>query len=173
MKYLSIVLIILMAGCSQNNADTQKEIASLKADVYLLKSSIEELKSESIVTTEMTKQLSHTGAIFNPTDTTFRTISTKYGILLISIENIQPYANGSKITVSIGNPLSMQFSNCKFKAAWSSIDGGDTLRKSVDRVGDLISGRWNPDTLILDGVTPDKLKSIAIGDVTCNTVNLR
>src|SRR6266542_825054 len=47
-------------------------------------------------------------------------IDTNTGMFLIACDNVQPYADGQKLTFRIGNPNFATFSGFKLKAKWGA-----------------------------------------------------
>jgi hypothetical protein len=84
---------------------------------------------------------------------------------LASCEKIEPYLEGFKITISIGNPYSMRFD--QFSAA---IGYGDTLyaaytrKQSISSLAPLASGAWNTITATINQISAKDVRYIVLLD---------
>jgi hypothetical protein len=126
-----LLLSACVAGC---NAPTQNSAlaasngssnAAIPTEADQL-SKIEERLNKLEADDFSTNISKHDVAFMQPTDSGYSLLDTDFGRLAISIENVQPYASGSQITLQIGNPTSARFSNVKAKIEWGSL-GQDKL----------------------------------------------
>ena len=57
-------------------------------------------------------------AEFDPADEGFQRIDSNVASFAVSIGNLQPYGDGSRLTVKIGNPAAATFSNAKLNVKY-------------------------------------------------------
>jgi len=93
------------------------------------------------------------------------------GVLTVKIKDVQPYANSSKVTLDIGNPLGATITGLKATIQWGSVnEKGDVLEelgsKEVTIDKNIMAGSWNTVQITLDGTEPKKLGFIRVKKVT-------
>jgi len=61
-------------------------------------------------------------ATFDPSEpkSGFDKVESTSGFFLVSLQNVQPYLDGQRVTLHVGNPLSVTYSGFKIKATWST-----------------------------------------------------
>jgi len=127
----------------------------------------------------------------DPTAKGFTVVKADNGHFLVSCENVVPYGDGQKITMSIGNPYNMTFQGITLTARWgprppaippisSGDDSGafhdwsvahrawqDSLRKRrISLTDDLLPGHWNRVTMVL---APAKVEEVGFIGVSIET----
>lgn len=104
-KCYLLLVFCLLAGCGLfSQSDLCAEQASLRADVDRLK--FEVLVLQNTGASEETNRLFERVAYLTPGDPSFSPIAFSLGYITVSLTNVRPYANGSKVTLSVGNILS-------------------------------------------------------------------
>jgi hypothetical protein len=116
-------------------------------------------------------------AEFDPTDEGFHRIDSDVASFAVSIGNLQPYGDGSKLTVKIGNPSAATFSNSKLNVKYGprypDVDDPKFAEKFAEfeskvRTKEIVltknvaGGSWNPNQIILPGIKPDALGYVEI-----------
>jgi hypothetical protein len=116
-------------------------------------------------------------AEFDPADEGFQRIDSNVASFAVSIGNLQPYGDGSKLTVKIGNPAAAAFSNAKLhvkygprypeiedpKFAEKFVEVDSKVRtKEIALTKEIAGASWNPNQIILPGVRPDALGYVEI-----------
>jgi hypothetical protein len=116
-------------------------------------------------------------AEFDPADEGFQRIDSNVASFAVSIGNLQPYGDGSKLTVKIGNPSAATFSNAKlhvkygprypeienpkFAEKFAEVDS-KVRTKEIALIKEIVGASWNPNQIILPGVKPDTLGYVQI-----------
>jgi hypothetical protein len=93
------------------------------------------------------------------------------GFVLIKVNHVDPYLDGLKITLQIGNPLYSDLTNCSLKTSY----GPDTVEneplstwkvnaKSIDSsiANDISAGRWTNEEVIIPAVDPAHCRHLSI-----------
>jgi hypothetical protein len=125
-------------------------------------------------------------ASFKPAEKGFQNIYTDSGVLMVSLEDVKPYANGFKATFHFGNPQSIDFDNVELDLSWGPArpaDGFKTInildcrkqfQKNKQKVGKrLRGGSWNPVDIIIAPATAEQVGTIEIGTISIPTVFMR
>jgi hypothetical protein len=126
-------------------------------------------------------------ATFSPSEKGFSAIHTDYGVFLVSLQNVQQYANGYKVTLNLGNPQNLNFTGVKLGLRWGpempkegfeKVSGGykawqSRFRKSEEKISRTIAGgRWNPVEVILAPASADEIGMIEVTSIETDQVSL-
>jgi|SRR5665213_1831783 len=91
-------------------------------------------------------------------------------ILLVSIEHVEPYLDGYKIVLSIGNPSSAKLSGYDLTSSWSYDEARYRKKRSDTFTGTLEPGTWTKTELILPETSGSELRFVAIGIKATNVM---
>lgn len=127
-------------------------------------------------------------ATFDASDATgFQRINTSSGFFLVSFKNAEPYLDGYKVTLEIGNPLSATYDGLKFNLTWGKKynakdydNAGDGYskwqaglkKKEVSILEKLMPGSWNRVSLVMSPAKSDELSYIKV-KLSSDTLSLR
>lgn len=197
--------LLLAVGCSNagNNSDPSRSLTNLQSAVESLKAETESLKSslqaqkalsvkiQSQVSILQMRQQQWTSASFDPvTEQGFARADTSVATLLVAISDIKSYADGIKISLSVGNTSSATLSNVDGTATFGAsqpdldwikdeqaIQKFNIWRSSLKTRdfsinGNLAPGTWNPVTVTLPGISLSKFGHLEIS-MSAKTVFLR
>ena len=118
-------------------------------------------------------------AYLMPSAEGYSVLRTDVGQLTIALQNVQPYASGSRVTLRIGNLSAAHILGLKATLDWGSIDkkGSPNNQEAKSRdvsLGELLgSGSWTNIEVVLDGVPPNELGFVRVHDVTHRGIRLR
>lgn len=101
------------------------------------------------------------------TEKNYSVVRTELGVLLFSVDNVAPYANGVKLTFKVGNPDNINYSGLKLKFAWGKGAPGDPAwsgleRKELDLPVTLRGGAWNKVEAVLSPAKPDDVGYVTV-----------
>ncbi len=102
-------------------------------------------------------------------------IKTSIGFITVSIEDIKPFAAGSKLVLDFGNPSSAGI-DFKFKIDYGLLDAKSLPDKKFEKTKDvdvptrLKAGHWNKVEIILDELPNNKLGYIRIHDLETKAI---
>ena len=127
-------------------------------------------------------------AVFDAANSTgFSRINTDSGFFLVSLENVEPYLEGFRINLEVGNPLLATYKNLKFQVSWGKkFDSKEAANdpnayqkwlsglhsKKISIPDDLAAGAWNKVQLVLSPAKSDELGYIAV-KLSTDTASLR
>jgi len=113
-------------------------------------------------------------------------VNSSSGFFLVSLQDVEPYLDGVKVWLNIGNPLSATYGGFKIKAKWGPKwnpapvkanpnyykEWKSALReKELSFTDSLESGRWNSVELILSPATPEDFGHLELA-IETDTVSL-
>lgn len=164
----------------------QQELDSEASRISDLEKSIASLKNEfSLYQFELSqKQQRYDTVQLDPSSHAFQRLDTDTSTFLVSVQNVVPYLNGYKLTVSIGNPTTATFSGVEIKIRWGKAYDWNTFsnssyaawNKSIQQkdfpvTDDLTPGSWNSVDLYLLPAGADDLGYLELS-MTAPTTSL-
>ena len=112
----------------------------------------------------------------------YQRLETNNGTFLVSLKDAQPYLNGFRLTLNVGNPMSATYNGFKLTAKWGKAmprDGGNYLdweksirEKEFSFVETLASGAWNRVAVNLAPAAADELGYLEFS-MTTDVISLR
>lgn len=186
-----IVTYVALAGCDQiaNKQDVQQlqsqvqslttrldaaqqQESTLQVTVGQLETRLRDLEFK-----DMVRQWDGT-AYLTPGGEGYSAVKFDLGILTVQISNIVPYANGSKVTLKLGNTLSAEINGLKASVDWGQVDKAGmpmnetSKTKSVTFPQSLKPGAWNSVSVILDDTPPAAVGFLRLHNVAHTGINL-
>ncbi len=158
-----------LASTEAGLAASRKEIDALKEQLALLKQKVD--------WTDMTKDWKNI-AYLTPGDEGYSTVAFDLGTLTVQLTDVKPYANGSKITLRIGNTLSSSIDGLKATIDWGRVnekgtpDNASQKSKDMSFVQSIRGGAWTPLAVVLEGVPPEELGFVRISKVSHTGIQL-
>lgn len=159
--------IVSNSGYSAESIDS--EIQDIKEEVFDLK--------RQLTLTKLEKKFGEI-AYLTPGSTGYSTVNFDLGTLTVSINNVTTYANGARVTLQFGNPLSSTINGLNLKIDYGEVNstGGannDTSRtKELTFTEALISGSWTNVDIVLEGFSPSRLGFVRVHSVSHTGIRL-
>lgn len=175
---LIYLLALTLSACVDNSkvslletqfADLQKRIASLENEV-------EATKQQTSLNNAIKRFESV--AYLTPGSDGYSVVKSDLGVLTISLKNVQPYANGSKVTLNFGNVVYANINGLKAKVEWGAVgkdglpDNENARSREVTFSESLRPGTWTSVSVVLEAVPPNELGFVRVRDVTHTGINL-
>jgi outer membrane murein-binding lipoprotein Lpp len=175
------LLSALVSACGQ---DAQVKV--LEAQVKVLEAQVKELDTKTnaiqsevqkISLNDLIKQIDGI-AYLTPGSDGYSVVKSDLGVLIVSLDNIQPYATGSKVTLRFGNLMAATINGLKAKLEWGSLDkkgmpiNESAKSREVKFNQDLRSGSWSRADVVLEGIPPTELGFVRVHDVGHTGVSL-
>lgn len=193
MKLLWLLLlgatVLVLSGCPaiQDNA---AEVASLRNETTALKGRLDALAIDKDALVERLDQLEKTVqwndfastmdhiAYLTPGSAGYSQVRADIGVLTVDIADIKAYANGTKATLSFGNPLSATINGLKATIEYGKVDtkgapdNKNEKKKEVTFSQSLRAGAWTKVEVVLEGLPPQDLGFVRVRDVTHTGISL-
>jgi len=117
-------------------------------------------------------------AFLKPSDPSFHRISTGMGVLALSVADVSAYANGSRVLLNLGNPMSAVLQGGTARVEWGRVDPsgdptGQVFSQEATFAADLPGGSWGKVELNLADVPPNELGYVRVADVRFKSISLR
>ncbi len=179
--YLGLMPLVLTAcgGGSSVNSDPASTAAfqQLAAKVSNLEGKVRMLEGKLLLASLNGPQES---ALFDPQGQSgYQPIKAPAGVILMSLEKVEPYLDGFIVTMNIGNPSSASYTGLKGTIKWGrtfDLAKGDEhnklLEKEFDVPDQIQSGAWN---LVRLNIAPAKAEDVRriIVEPNFSRLNLR
>ena len=175
-------LSVLMAGCqsASTNQTELAKLAGLQEKVDALQQELATIRQQQKATSSEVFGLkfavkSHDAASFDPISSPgYQLLDLGIGRVMVSIEDIAPYADGARVKLAIGNPNSVTFDGAEGTVSYGT--SSDVLSKGIDfetwEKGQktipislpepIMPARWNIATITLPGVKIEELGRLEI-----------
>jgi hypothetical protein len=162
-------------------AELEKKVSDLQQTQEGFKFDIEFLKNRAESLTALDQQSQPHSATFSPSEKGLQIIHYDSGYLLVSLQDVKPYANGYKATFHFGNPLQVTLAGADVELKWGPkrqkdmkiTDWAARFRSAKQSLTqNLLPGSWNPVEVILVPASPDDVGQIEITTITTKTVRL-
>ncbi len=175
MRIVAITLILLgtfSSACSDSNRilALQKRVDDLESQVKTLKSSVETIEIEQ----KLDKFLRDTESVayLTPGSEGYSIIETDLGRVTLMLVNVEPYANGTRVTLRFGNLMSATINGAKATLEWGSVDEKGSPKNESARsreikfVESLRAGAWTNVQVVLEGVPPSAFGFVRVKEMT-------
>ena len=165
-----------MKEVDSSRVNTEKKLDEAKAEITDLSNKIHEIYSD--IRIEKLWSESESAAYLTPGSEGFTRVRFGLGVMTVSIENVTPYANATKVTLRFGNVLSAMITGLSAKVEYGPVDGYGAARETetktnVVRFSESLSrGAWTELDVVLDGIRSDQLGFVRLSDVTFQGVRL-
>jgi hypothetical protein len=188
-----VVSSLVMSACSkspnpkENYENTLlEEVASLRREVDSLALSVanSELSFSELrdlkgrVDQYDYQQAAQYMVTFTPSSEGYSIIKTDVGNLTVDLRGISQYANGVRINLRIGNPLSGSLNGVKFQVSYGEVDErglpkrSGTKTKEVSLEKSLRAGGFNDLRIVLENISPKKLGFVSVGNIQSSGITL-
>lgn len=117
-------------------------------------------------------------AFLRPGDEGYSVVRFDLGVLTAALVDITPYANGTKVQLQFGNPLSSKINGLKAKVEYGHTneagvaDNANAKSKEVAFNEALRPGAWTTVSVVLDGVKPFELGFVRIKEIAHTGISL-
>ena len=178
-KYVFLLIfVVISVGCSnlsQNDALLRK-IDEVQNQLIEIDTEVTKLKLDQMM--EDTVKEANEIAFLRPGTDGYSIVHFDLGVLTVSFEDVSAFANGSKVTIIFGNPLSATIRGLNAEIEYGKInedgspDNENMKRKSVSFVESMSSGSWTNVSTVLEGIPPTELGFIRIKNISHKGIRL-
>lgn len=110
--------------------------------------------------------------------TNFSPIVTEIGTITVHVADVEAFANGSKVTLVFGNPLSATITNVKFNVDYGTLDKDGVIKDGTEKTKEvslpqpLNAASWNNVEVILESLPVNELGYIRVHDLNVSSISL-
>jgi len=176
-------VLVFGSGCSRDETETHAKDEIAKLTLKLLDLEIKVRLIETQASLYETAWFDTTGG------KGYQRVDANMGYFLVGLEKVEPYLDGQKITLSIGNPGNVTFHGFKIRASWSgrmpaanlspeekskvweAFRSNKEREKEIALVDSLRPGTWNRVQFIISPKKAEEFGMLGIG-ITTNEVSL-
>lgn len=173
----SVAFALLLAGCGQGpTVESEAKLTEAIEKIEALRGQVEVLEIK-VKTQEMFRLLENV-AYLTPGDEGYSVVRSDMGSMTIALVDIKPYANGSKVTLKLGNPTSATINGLNAKLEWGAVDdkgmpaNESAKSRSVKFNETLNAGAWTNAAVVLDGVLPTDLGFVRVSELGHSGIRL-
>ena len=191
-KYFWLFLTsFTLLGCNENLPSSK--LQDLDAKINELSKNLEQTQSQLNQTQSQLEKLSLNVSQISTNDlfrsfariaflkigtTEFSPIVTEIGTITVNIADVEAFANGSKVALVFGNPLSATIANVKFNVDYGTLNTDGTVKKGSEKTKEvslpqpLNAASWNKVEVILEGLPVNELGYIRVHDLNVSSISL-
>lgn len=165
MRGIVLAAALVLAGCKPAPADE-----GTKADLALLRSKVDFLEGRL---TRLEHRLPEDYATMKPGDKNWQWVDSGHLTYRIGINKVVPEGNGSKVTLTLLNAMSVNLRDCSISITWGETDKSGYLvdatkhsaKMEID--GNLPAGDFAFPSFTLPDIPPAKLGLVTAQDLDC------
>jgi len=189
-----ILTCLLTVGCSTHQSKGQPSASDnsgvQKTDIQALRDQVNGLQKQLVLLRERVSR--YDSISLDPTEKGYGRIDTSSGFFLILVGNAEPYLDGYRLHLRIGNPTSARYNGFKLTLTWQKPvpkqkDGesdqefskrwdewlkAEPREKEFSFTEVLYPSSWNPVSLVVSPATPEELKELQISSMDTSQVAL-
>ena len=187
MRSILVVLMSLffLSACQDDKkiSELESKVAASEVKISKIQEQIDSLKTSNEILEKSININEFIGnmdklAYLTPGQTGYSTIKFDLGVLTVSLEDIKPYANGSKITLNFGNTLSSSINGLKGTFEWGKVDEKGSPINNLAKTKDItfsetfIGGSWTKVSIVLDGIPPTEFGFLRLKNFSHSGIKL-
>lgn len=171
-----IVLAGLLQGCNGASSISPVEVATLRRELDQTKEELQKLRQDFEMT-DLDYKFEKV-ALLKPGAPGYSLIKGNFGMAAASLEDVKPFANGSKVTLEIGNLTSATIEGFGAQMDWGATDEkGTPINKSgqtkrIDFTQPIRAGSWARADFVVEKVAPRELGFIRLRDASHRGIKL-
>ncbi|WP_374990364.1 DUF3251 domain-containing protein [Sphingosinicella sp. LHD-64] len=147
--------------------DLNSDVAILRREVAELRGQVSRLESESYRSAQLT-----------PGSSGFVDIGSTIGTLTVSLQDVRPYANGSRVRLRSGNPTRATINRGELRITYGKTDQsgaptGEPRTMTLALTDELEEGGWTAINVNLEGVPPSDLGYLRLTEIIATSISLR
>jgi hypothetical protein len=169
-----LVVSAILLGCGQKEPLTG-EIDDIKADIRSLERELKKANAsiEMLGAVDLFSTAPENYATLTPGSDGFATVASNVGAMFVLMDNVRPYANGSKVRLRFGNLTSVAISSMTAFVGWGEMgkDGYPEEAKSKEvTVQNIRPGTMVAHEVTLDGLPSDTLGYVKVGRISVKSL---
>lgn len=174
-RSLSVLLaLVASAGCG-TSGEHERRIVALEAKLDSLADSVRMLLFTQRI--QALTENADRSAYLTPGAEGYSVVTSDLGPLTVKLEDVQGYANGSRITLRVGNLTGATIDGAKADIEWGPTDQRGfaqepTGSKQVRFSESLLPSSWTRVRVVLEGTSPADLGFVRIKDMTHEAIRL-
>jgi len=172
---LFVSVPFLLSG-QQRPLATPDSVAALQKQVTDLKKQVQSLDQALTFFAQMYREKLDTAlaesVALEPGSQKFKVVTTQSGRFFIRLDQVEPFSDGYRVTLAVGNPYGIAFTDTKVTLAWNRKEPSDFLKygewlktkrsQEFSSSTELHPESWTKIPLVLSDTKPDQLGYIEV-----------
>ena len=179
-----MVVALMISGCADSKtSELEQKLSGVETRINEMQSTVDYQRTK--MARYQVEKDRYSKVYLDTSSKGFQRLDTNCGTFWIMLDDIEPYPNGYKLVLSIGNPYYAVFSGMKTRARWGSAFDAKASEKDVSAyeawektlkekeetvTHELRPGTWNKMTVILAPAKPEDLAYVEFS-MTVEQVN--
>lgn len=165
-RLIALFAALAITACRQDNSTPPIAVATSSTEARLaeLEKSVADLRATSNIRIAYLKPGSPGWVLIDTTGSM---------PLRVGLDEIKSHANGSEVTVQLGNPSSVSLRECTLQVGWGETkpDGStiaETWHSAAIRLAETLpAGDFAAPKIQLPDIPPERLGAVTVGNVEC------
>jgi hypothetical protein len=164
----------------QKVAELEKRISASEAMVQDLQKQVEDAKKEiGRLSVDQVVRSMEDAAYLTPGESGYSVLKGNVSALTVALQDVQPFASGSKVTLHFGNPSSATIDGVKIQIDWGKLgknkipDIASQESREVELSKSLLAGSWTDVEVVLEGTPPAQLGFLNVKLLGHRSIRLR
>lgn len=159
---LYVIFIFCLVSCNENEDYARDEITELKLKISNLQTELSSLQFENSW---------RESATLYAGETKYTLVEADVGTFATAMRSVQPYANGVRVRISMGNLTAAHINELSFVANYGSVDDkglpqfSSAKEKEVTFDRQIKSGSWNDTVIELPNISPEKFGYVQLKNI--------
>jgi hypothetical protein len=175
-----LVFCFLLSACDQipnSDAALKRRLDDTENKLAALQSTVAQFKGNK-EWDDLVKDLDKM-AYLTPGAEGYSTVRFDLGVLTIQLDDVKPYANGSKVTLRFGNVLSSAIDGLIATIEWGRVnekgiaDNSSAKSKEMTFNQTLQGGAWTETPVVLEGIPPAELGFVRVSKIRHTGIRLQ
>lgn len=155
--FILTVVVFLVASCTNENRikNIEDNLKKLQTSDSSLTARIKFLEEWEEISSTLNQR-----ALIDITEleSGYQVLKSNVGDFLVSLREVQPYLDGLRIKLNLGNPHYITYNGAKLNVTWNLYKNS----KEINITKDLRPGSWNPVEFIITPVSISESKFITV-----------
>jgi len=185
-----LVVFISPTACSKKPSKDEASVSSNAGKIVHLETEIRSLRRDLLKV--QARESRYDSVSLDPTEKGYGRIDTSSGFFLIAVHSVEPYLDGYKLHLRIGNPTAARYNGFKLTVSWQKPypeqrqgESDDELSKRQEQwlqeqphqkefsfTETLQPSSWNSVSLIVSPATAEEIKELTITSMETDQVVL-
>jgi hypothetical protein len=191
---LLFAAVALLSGCAptgSTSGELNQAVAGATKRLDQLNGRLDELKKTNATLEQRVSTLERSDqwrdfvdtasgmAYLTPGTDGYAILKIDVGFVSVSLENVQPYANGTRVALRFGNPTAAVLNGGKATLEWGKVDANGLAQNETAKSRDVTftesfgSGSWTTVHVVLEGVPPSELGFVRVKEFSHQGMSLR
>ena len=126
-----MVVALMISGCTDSKtSELEQKLSGVETKINEMQSTVDYQRTK--MARYQVEKDRYSKVYLDTSSKGFQRLDTNCGTFWVMLEDVEPYSNGYKFVLSIGNPYYAVFSGMKTRARWGTAFDAKASEKDID-----------------------------------------